>query len=172
MGQEIWLYPEPSKIPEIKEYLKLLDLPEKDGYLIVEGPNFNGWEMNCWIEFRKVDWEPEYDDEGVNDFEGIEEFLEIGYQPHHYKSDFAKCIAWELRKRFKFLKAGWDSIGWADDFWKNEPFDFHIKMNRKSEKKFSDKSFLKEVERLKEIKKTCMDFAKALFENADERNGK
>ncbi len=170
MGQEIWLYPDPVQIPKVKEYVKLLG-KRVDDYNYIDGPDFDGWEMNCWIEWTTVDPEWESDTEEYS-FEGMDEFLEIGYQSHHYKGDFAECIAWEIKKRFTILKVGWDSIGWSTQFWDNEPFDFQIKMRQKTLKKdLSDemrRDFEEEIVMIKKIKEGCMGFAKELFLKADQ----
>jgi len=166
MGQEVWLYPEQSKVNLLKDYLSLIG-EKDDDYNWIQGPDYNCLEFTCyiqWIDTKK------YDD---GDLKYIDEILQIGYNSHLHNAGWAKCIAFEIKKRYTILKAGWDSVGWSKQFWDNEPFDFDIQFREETVKKSKDTEvktdLQEEINDLKCIKKLCCEFAKEMFLEADKK---
>lgn len=139
MGQEINLIPAKGERKKIHAFLKeKLGKYTEDKYWMIEGPDLEGFDLNCWIEWRG-------------------RRLDIGHQSHALKSQWAKTIAFELKKRFKFDKAGWDSVGYYKDFWKREAF---------SDEAMDMKALSKHWEKLngKEIRRITKKAARKIFE--------
>lgn len=108
MGGEVIMIPEKGEAKKIKAVLK------RDSYV---GPEMNGQPCDFWVTWRGNK-------------------LALGYSfGSRLNSEWAYAVGLALCKRFKFKKAGWDSIGYVDkleEFTKGRPFGCDIRMLEKS----------------------------------------
>jgi len=109
MGGEIWMVPEKGEAAKVKALLK------ESGY---EGPKLDGGaSCDFWVEWSG-------------------NRLELGYTVgSRLNGEWAYAVALALCRRFRFRKAGWDSIGYCEtmeDFTKGRPFGADMRMMREA----------------------------------------
>ena len=106
MGGEVWMLAEKGEARKVKAVLK------ESSYV---GPKLPGSAFPCdfWVEWRG-------------------NRLELGYTiGGRANGEWAYAVALALCRRFKFRKAGWDSVGYCDtmeEFTRGRPFSADLKM--------------------------------------------
>lgn len=174
-----------EKVSKIIEQIGDEAEPKKFNYRYVKGPDLDGYQINCFIEWNT--WILDKEDKE----EVVEEVLQISYNAGIFLSDLANAIALEICKLVKPENAGWEEIGYCKDvneFLNVVPFklelDNQIKILQEKvikrikvfckelKKPFNKARHIKEtkeeIENIKRYKKIVDKFVEEMFKNIND----
>jgi hypothetical protein len=112
MGGEVWLFMAKGETKKLRAHLINKGFQWQPNEFNIKAPIKD---TGCWIAFkgRKV---------------------EVGYQVFAECSEWAKAVAIEIRKKFKVLKEGWDSVGYCKDALATRPWNVYLECLNKRKK--------------------------------------
>ena len=142
MGGEVILKVSKPVVPEAKRALERLFEKGDDQKLLwshapaLDEDDKNSSLAGCWIEWSNI-W-------GKN-------VLQFGYSSSERNREWALALGLEFARRFKCLRAGYDSVGFCKDFLDARPFDWSEESTRRTMRSYQrclkkpDSRFAKEV---------------------------